>query len=103
MAVVWRFLKQSLKVGRIGIGGRDHFGGRGTGGIGCESSPMTYLMNDLERAAVRRIRVLLKVYSNTTIPGCDTVRSEETASPVTSLPMQYVHLVMQGRHWLTAL
>ena len=66
-------------------------------------APLAEIHEDLEAAAARGVRVLLKVYQSAEIPGVRTVLSSEPAYQPGRFPGQELNLVVDAEEYLVAL
>ena len=73
--------------------------------IALDSTPLPIerIKKDLQRASKRGSVVLIKSYEEVLIPKCRVVYSKKMGSPVYELPIQYIHLVVPGVGYITAL
>jgi len=65
--------------------------------------PVEVLRPQLVEASKREVRILLKTYTESILPGCETVFSKEMGSPVYDLPIQIFQLIVPGKELLMAL
>ncbi|MFC2156556.1 helix-turn-helix domain-containing protein [Acidobacteriota bacterium] len=73
--------------------------------IALDSSPLPieYLKKQVGNAAKQGTKVLIKSYTEIEIPGTDVAFCREMGSPIYDQPIQYLHLIVPGEGYITAL
>ncbi len=71
--------------------------------VDATALPLGQVHKDLRKAAQRGRNVLVKSYRELEIPGCTVVFSREMGSPVSDLPIHFLHLVVPGEGYIIAI
>ena len=57
----------------------------------------------LQDIAKKKVRVIARVYTPIEIPGCEIIYSESVGSPLDVWPVEWVHLIVDGKEHISAL